>query len=425
MAIELQDKLYTSAQVADVLGVSLRTLYRYMEDGRIKSMRTASGRHRFTKDHIVEFLNAGKYDPEIRSDLSGSHFAGAFSGDQGSSNAPVQQKKDTDGYGAGGRPIGGQDLGQVSQPSTGFGSQLPPQQYSQDFSRGSTGADDFSFYKKPAAQPVQDSYPVETSQNVYGRHEGVSPVTQSEADYQRLPNQQTKRPGWDSGATVDDSEDDGYFEFGLSEKPTESVKNEPVNQGVSSDFSNRQNSSSWNPGVTGNSFASNSRETQRMPHSDNSVAQPPRAFPSYAQPIEQTPNVVPNDLGVRFYKSEYSDLIELARKIKDVSIGKDLEYAFTLYAGLSLHFLINPFTILHFYVNPEDIQIWKNELRLSPGKDSSDSNLGVLINTDVVFMPTREIGGFRVVDDKLLLRDLMKIKDEDLVKRFRQHLTSL
>ena len=62
MTIELQDKLYTSTQVADILGVSLRTLYRYMEDGRIKSMRTASGRHRFTKDQIVEFLNAGNMD---------------------------------------------------------------------------------------------------------------------------------------------------------------------------------------------------------------------------------------------------------------------------------------------------------------------------------------------------------------------------
>ena len=63
MAIELADKLYTSTQVADILGVSLRTLYRYMEDDKIKSMRTASGRHRFTKDHIIEFLNAGRMDP--------------------------------------------------------------------------------------------------------------------------------------------------------------------------------------------------------------------------------------------------------------------------------------------------------------------------------------------------------------------------
>ena len=73
MALELKDKLYTSTQVADILGVSLRTLYRYMEDVKIKSMRTASGRHRFTKDQILEFLNAGQITP-----VSVSGDGGAF-----------------------------------------------------------------------------------------------------------------------------------------------------------------------------------------------------------------------------------------------------------------------------------------------------------------------------------------------------------
>ena len=57
MTLELKEKLYTSSQVANILGVSLRTLYRYMESGKIKSLRTASGRHRFTKQQILQFLN--------------------------------------------------------------------------------------------------------------------------------------------------------------------------------------------------------------------------------------------------------------------------------------------------------------------------------------------------------------------------------
>lgn len=58
MTLELKEKLYTSSQVANILGVSLRTLYRYMESGKIKSLRTASGRHRFTKQQILQFLNS-------------------------------------------------------------------------------------------------------------------------------------------------------------------------------------------------------------------------------------------------------------------------------------------------------------------------------------------------------------------------------
>ena len=131
------------------------------------------------------------------------------------------------------------------------------------------------------------------------------------------------------------------------------------------------------------------------------------------------------NLNVRYYRSDYTDLIELAKKIKDTSNSKDLEYAFTLYAGLSLHFLIRPFTVLNLYANPEDMQLWKDELRLVPSQKKEDANVGIIINTDIVFVPTKEIGGFKVVEDKILLKDLSAAREEDLVKQFRQHLTSI
>ena|SRR3989344_4137518 len=135
------------------------------------------------------------------------------------------------------------------------------------------------------------------------------------------------------------------------------------------------------------------------------------------------------DLGagvsVRYYKSEYTDLIELARKIKELAGSRDMEYAFTLYAGLSLHFLIKPFTLLHIYANPEDMQVWKDGLKLSPAMKKEEANIGIIINTDIVFVPTREIGGFKVVDDKVLLRDLSSSNEEELVKKFREHLVNV
>ncbi len=56
--LELEDRLYTSTEVAKVLGVSLRSVYRYLEDDKlVAEMKTATGRHRFTKQNILDFLS--------------------------------------------------------------------------------------------------------------------------------------------------------------------------------------------------------------------------------------------------------------------------------------------------------------------------------------------------------------------------------
>jgi hypothetical protein len=55
--MNLEDKLYTSTEVADILGVSLRSVYRYLEEGKLDAeVKTATGRHRFTRQNILDFL---------------------------------------------------------------------------------------------------------------------------------------------------------------------------------------------------------------------------------------------------------------------------------------------------------------------------------------------------------------------------------
>jgi predicted DNA-binding transcriptional regulator AlpA len=55
--IQLENKLYTSTEVADILGVSLRSVYRYIEENKLNpEVKTATGRHRFTKQNIIDFL---------------------------------------------------------------------------------------------------------------------------------------------------------------------------------------------------------------------------------------------------------------------------------------------------------------------------------------------------------------------------------
>ncbi len=55
--MQLEEKLYTSTEVAVILGVSLRSVYRYLDEGKLDAeVKTATGRHRFTKQNILDFL---------------------------------------------------------------------------------------------------------------------------------------------------------------------------------------------------------------------------------------------------------------------------------------------------------------------------------------------------------------------------------
>ncbi|KKT83745.1 MAG: hypothetical protein UW82_C0033G0006 [candidate division WWE3 bacterium GW2011_GWC2_44_9] len=55
---QFTEKLYTSTEVADILGVSLRSIYRYLDENKLQAeIKTATGRHRFTKNNINDFLH--------------------------------------------------------------------------------------------------------------------------------------------------------------------------------------------------------------------------------------------------------------------------------------------------------------------------------------------------------------------------------
>ncbi|OGC57751.1 hypothetical protein A3H26_02000 [candidate division WWE3 bacterium RIFCSPLOWO2_12_FULL_36_10] len=55
--MQLEDRFYTSTEVAEILGVSLRSIYRYLDENRLNAeIKTATGRHRFTRKNIMDFL---------------------------------------------------------------------------------------------------------------------------------------------------------------------------------------------------------------------------------------------------------------------------------------------------------------------------------------------------------------------------------
>jgi excisionase family DNA binding protein len=65
------EKLYTSTEVAQILGVSLRSIYRYLDENKIQAaVKTATGRHRFTKQNINDFLHPTVQKPLRTSEVT-------------------------------------------------------------------------------------------------------------------------------------------------------------------------------------------------------------------------------------------------------------------------------------------------------------------------------------------------------------------
>lgn len=383
MAIELADKLYTSTQVADILGVSLRTLYRYMEDNKIKSMRTASGRHRFTKDHIIEFLNAGR--DTMDSPVANNSYNNS---PRNSGYSNVQQSQGNMRNTQGGAYFDNMQSGANNMPNQ-FGART-----------------DFQQPNNPAAA---GNRMYEQSDTMLGQNRSTSSMSQP------FSSQPVS------------SEDD--FEFDVTDYEAEAPRADvrPQNTSYEDDYAT-QSFAPQRPAYQGDRVEPAMQQQVspiRQNYAETSFAPQQQQAPVAQEERRPDTFEMGSNLNIRYYKSEYSDLIELAKKIKDTANSKDLEYGFTLYAGLSLHYPINPFTTLNFYANPEDMQLWKDELKLVPATKREDANVGVIINTDIVFVPSKEIGSFRVVDDKVLLKDLSAVGEEELVKEFRQRLSSL
>ena len=394
MAIELADKLYTSTQVADILGVSLRTLYRYMEDNKIKSMRTASGRHRFTKDHIIEFLNAGRSGGE---DVAPRQ---SYESPRNAGYSDVQQNQ--------GQTQGSQNRNYFDNTQAPSNSMPNPYADGSDFSGLNAGVQ-----ARNSMQSNDNSFRQQNQQ--FRKVEET--VTEVEDDFE-----------FDVTSFDDDSEDE-VVENNSVNSDSDKNFNDPRNDfNENSDRQDEQQQQQQNQQQSQfGAYAQVERQASKPePRTDFQQSQyTPPATNAAQEEVRPEPVDLSTNLNVRYYKSDYTDLIELAKKIKDTSNAKDLEYAFTLYAGLSLHFLIRPFTILNFYANPEDMQLWKDELRLVPAQKKEDSNVGIIINTDIVFVPTKEIGGFKVVEDKVLLKDLSAVREDEMIKQFRQHLMAV
>ncbi|PIR43211.1 hypothetical protein COV24_03910 [candidate division WWE3 bacterium CG10_big_fil_rev_8_21_14_0_10_32_10] len=318
--MELEDRFFKSTEVADILGVSLRTLYRYMDSQKIDSVQLPSGRHRFTKKQIEGFLY--------------------------SSGEPLMQNI----------PNNSQDSGNRIEVNTGM--DLP--QIKQSDSQ--TG------YNKPSQEPNQSSAPASTQET-------------EEEDLEKELDALLK-----SLESEDDEEEISEDFIDKEEEPQNVLQSEPqVVAPVQNESVSPTQSSNFS------SASSILEETKE---------------------VEPTNNLDENE--VHYFYCPYNELRAIARIIKKTADDNNKTYAFTLNAGISLYFPLDPFSLIHFYIAKEDLDFWKENLQLRESS-TADANLGVLLTSGPAFENLQEVSGLKVVSKAILMSNLRSVGNNSLL----------
>jgi hypothetical protein len=99
-------------------------------------------------------------------------------------------------------------------------------------------------------------------------------------------------------------------------------------------------------------------------------------------------------------------LKEIAQNINKVSRKSGVDYAFTLYAGLSLEKpLKKPFSVLHAYVSSDSEDLFKKMLQLEETDEKNAQLCLMFASEPKVFANRSEKHGLFVVSDEQLVED--------------------
>ena len=359
--MQLEDRFYKSTEVADLLGVSLRTLYRYMESDKIKSVHLPSGRHRFTKQQIEEFLYSN--------DLGGYGSRSDYGNAPVYSNHPSHQKYQV-------KPL---------EPST-------PQQNFANRSTSSynTVSSEEQFPSDEALDKQLDDL-LKSLENDISVSQGDSkldqPVINKDIDFEAT----TSSVPLSSFNAQDDISNPN-----LHQDNTNNVRSPEIYQEddeLDQLLKSLQEDDSED-------FASSSEHVNTQPF--KSLSKDTGGFSGFR--IKPTTNAL-NENDIEYFYCPYNDLRTVAKTVKKIADDSGLKYAFTLNAGASLFFPLDPFSIIHFYVHYSDLDIWKKELQLNPST-KEDANIGILKTRGTAFEYSGEVSGLRVTSKQRLVENL-------------------
>lgn len=311
--MNLEERLYTSTEVAKILGVSLRSVYRYLDQGKLDAeIKTATGRLRFTKKDILNFLYPdGDVDPSVLD----SRFS------------------------------------QLSAPSDDMSSPkfpLEPASIPQPYEARKTARDSWDFRDYSS---FRENYSPSSSKYSDHQDQGSSRDTDikgSKEDREQVDwLEKFRRAAQDYAPTYPSKEKEYDLTFG-----TEQREEEPEGVDIN-------------------------EEEGEMPK-----------------------------VKFTYYKSAQGGLKEIAQNIDKIARKSAVDYAFTLYAGLSLDKpLKKPFSILHVYINPATEDLFRKMLQLEETNESN-AQLCIMYPQDPsVFANKVEKHGLYVVDSEQLRRD--------------------
>ncbi len=292
--MNLEEKLYTSTEVAKILGVSLRSVYRYLDQGKLNAeIKTATGRLRFTKQDILNFLYPDGEEPQTDVVTSDTE-------------SPVNTPDVITGPTVTDSPVS-----ETAEPEVESSQSLP---------------------EETPEPPVEDE-PSESVDWLERFRAAADAITPQESDVTEDVAPMEPTP---------DEELDSLSSLG----------------------------------------------------SATSVAS--------LEPEEEEPET-PECL---YFKSSLGGLKEIAQNVDKVSRKASVDYAFTLYAGLSLEKpLKKPFSILHLYVDPEAVELYRRLLQLEPTSEADAQVCLMLPRSESVLANKVEKHGLYVVDDSQLERD--------------------
>ncbi len=367
--LDLQERLYTSTEVAEILGVSLRSVYRYLEEGKLNAeVKTATGRHRFTKKNILDFLYpdgkvpTGAIPEQKQKDISQSTM-NEVNQDMVMPSVPIRA-----------RP----------QPQTQTQTQTQPQPQNQTQPQAKT-------QPQPYFQAAETTMPEEVKKSEVKQEE----VTQEEpVDWLAKFREAAKKF----------REEEEASEKAKVARPQE-VKQEPaVDYKPEPKVEPRKEEPRYY-----NEAIKPTREAPVSYSADETIT----GLGASYKPEKEKPS---DESFMYFYKSGLGGLKDIAQNIDKVARNSELSYAFTLNAGLSLFKPIKPFSLLHVYVKSEDKEFFEKMLRLSPSTEEDSQLCLIQSKSSGVFTSSTEMHGLFVVSKEQLLKDIKQVGDTSLLE---------
>jgi excisionase family DNA binding protein len=477
MTLDLKDRLYTSSEVAEILGVSLRSVYRYLEEGKLDAdIKTATGRHRFSKKNILDFLQPGG----ITKDEAENHFKTNPSDEIDEEfnvldlPAISKAKKSEENY-----DDFSFDLDEDFFKSLDFDSSSKSNldQKSLDTSSNSPKIENGEFVDDDLERLLREFEEKEgildsdlenndsnkSSENLTSQTYGSTLNDNDDFDldsfFKELEEDSAKNNVVHNNSSDSTKKEDFDFDFDLDfldelatdEKPTkeplvddasslsknQSPKSFVSNSNFLDDSSEEDSEDNWlerfrkaaqkNSSNTTNDH--NSKDTLKDSFFDSSSLD--KFFDS--EKTNSTNTIKSNSIlednyedsgpsysknAEYYYSSSLNGLKEIAQNVDKIAKKFDTDYAFTLNAGLSLHKPISPFTLIHTYVRGRDLELFEDYLNLNPVDSPSQASVCLIVPGDVtVFEDSYELHGLYVVSNVQLRSDLI---DKGLDKLARE-----